>query len=460
MKIVSVSIFTALSMVGIVSVVAAPFTGTVVFEQSAEGGEGAKMFNGMAANKVTVHIGTTGYRQDEVGGMNEGSYLIKAGSKAALMFKHSKKTSTRGTGANIDAYKDNVKKLMVHHFTTDLEATDETIEVAGHKTKKYKVLKSAFVKPGAVAHVWVAEGIDFSGHRYDFQFPANRVTAPLPLSIPVKKGAVLKMTVAENGTTVMVVATSIKPGEPNAALFAKPDDYEGQDFPAPLKAIAKPTGATADVSKLAATVTNITGMKFVLIKPGEFMMGSLEDEPNRRDEEKQHRVKITRPYYVATTEVTQVQWKAVMGADSPSHFKGENFPVEKITWQQAQNFCKKLSEKEGKKYRLPTEAEWEYAARAGEKIDFKSMKASEVKAWLLERAWFSENAEYKTHPVGQLKANPWGLYDVFGNVGEWTSSGMGKYPEGLAIDPQGMVNPQKVVRARSLRSEWGLGDDP
>ncbi|MCP5536872.1 MAG: SUMF1/EgtB/PvdO family nonheme iron enzyme [Akkermansiaceae bacterium] len=444
----------AIPFIWVSNSVAEPFTGSIVFEQSAMGGAGEKMFKDLAPGKITVHIAPHAYRQDEVGGMNEGSFVIKNGSTSALMLNTNKKTSTLGGAANIDSYKEEVRKFMVHHFKTELEATDETLEIAGHQTKKYKVLKSAFVKPDAVAHIWVAEDIDFSGHRYDFQFPNNRTTAPLPMSIPVEKGSVLKMVVLENGTTVTVVATRITPGNPDPALFTKPTDYQGADFPEPPKEMEKPTGPIADVSKLAASVTNGIGMKLVLVKPGEFLMGSSEDEPNRHDNETQHQVKITRPYYIATTEVTQSQWKAVMGVDSPSNFKGDDLPVEKITWQQAQDFCQQLSKKEGKNYRLPTEAEWEYAARAGETVDFKPMKTSERKAWIAERAWFYDNAKYKTHPVGQLKANAWGLYDVLGNVEEWTSSGIGKYPQGPVIDPQGFVSDNKVVRGSGWISSY------
>ena len=199
-----------------------------------------------------------------------------------------------------------------------------------------------------------------------------------------------------------------------------------------------------DVSKLAPTMTNSVGMKLVLIKPGTFTMGSPKSVKERRDNERQHEVSITRPYYLGTTEVTQAQWKAVMGTEPPSNFKGDDLPVEKITWQQAVDFCKKLTKKENKTYQLPTEAEWEYAARAGDAS--KPMTMSERRAWLKDKAWTYVTAKYKTHPVGKLNPNTWGLYDMLGNVSEFTSSGMGAYPEGKATDPQGMQNDTKVIR--------------
>jgi formylglycine-generating enzyme required for sulfatase activity len=109
--------------------------------------------------------------------------------------------------------------------------------------------------------------------------------------------------------------------------------------------------------------TNGLGMEFVLIKPGKFMMGSPEDEPGRFSGEKLHRVNLTKPFYMQTTEVTQAQWKALMGKNPASHKRcGDKCPVEQVSWEDAQQFIQKLNQKEGtNKYRLPTEAEWEYA---------------------------------------------------------------------------------------------------
>ena len=114
-------------------------------------------------------------------------------------------------------------------------------------------------------------------------------------------------------------------------------------------------------------ITNSLGMEFVLIKPGKFLMGSPEDEPGRYTGEKQHRVNLTKPFYLQTTEVTQGQWQALMGKNPSSHKRcGDSCPVEQVSWEDAQRFIQKLNQKEGTdKYRLPTEAEWEYACRAG-----------------------------------------------------------------------------------------------
>ena len=157
---------------------------------------------------------------------------------------------------------------------------------------------------------------------------------------------------------------------------------------------------------------NSIGMKFTQIPAGKFNMGSEESN----DEKPVHKVKINNPFYLGTYPVTQREWKAVMG-DNPSYFKGDDLPVERVSWYDVQEFIKKLNEKEGTdKYRLPSEAEREYACRAGTTTRY-SFGDSESK--LGGYAWYSKNSDDKTHPVCQKKPNPWGLYDVHGNVWEW-----------------------------------------
>jgi formylglycine-generating enzyme required for sulfatase activity len=195
---------------------------------------------------------------------------------------------------------------------------------------------------------------------------------------------------------------------------------------------------------LIDSFTNSIGMKFVLIPAGEFTMGSPENEQNRfRDEGPQHKVKITKPFYMQTTEVTQAQWKAVMGSN-PSYFKGDDLPVEQVSWDDAQEFIKKLSTKEGVKYRLPTEAEWEYAYRAGSTTKYCF---GDDESKLGEYAWYGENSDSKTHPVGSKKPNAWGLYDMHGNVWEWCQDQYDGdyYRNSPAEDPQGPANGEDRV---------------
>ena len=160
------------------------------------------------------------------------------------------------------------------------------------------------------------------------------------------------------------------------------------------------------------TLTNSIGTKFALIPAGEFIMGSEDFDWSKPV----HTVKIRTPFYLGIYPVTQREWNAIMG-NNPSKFNGNDLPVETVSWNKVQDFIKKLNEKESTdKYRLPSEAEWEYAARAGTTTRY-SFGDDDSK--LGEYAWYSKNSGGKAHPVGKKGANPWGLYDVHGNVWEW-----------------------------------------
>lgn len=174
-----------------------------------------------------------------------------------------------------------------------------------------------------------------------------------------------------------------------------------------------------------------TGAKFVLIPAGIFTMGGSGSD------EKQHQVTISKPFYMQTTELTQGQWKKVMG-NNPSFFKdcGDDCPVESVSWNDVQKFIRKLNRQERtNKYRLPTEAEWEYAARSGGKQEEYAGTSSE--SALGDYASYSANSGSKTHPVGQKKPNGLGLYDMSGNVWEWVQDWYGDYPTGSVTDPAG-----------------------
>jgi formylglycine-generating enzyme required for sulfatase activity len=182
--------------------------------------------------------------------------------------------------------------------------------------------------------------------------------------------------------------------------------------------------ASENISKIPSTYTNSKGMKFVLISAGEFMMGSNEFSSGQPV----HKVTIRKPFYLGKYPVTQRQWKAVMG-NNPSKFRGDDLPVEKISWNDVQEFVKRLNQMEDtNKYRLPSEAEWEYSCRAGTTTRY-SFGDDDSK--LGNYAWFSgfstyeeweknqDKIEAKTHSVGRKKPNSWGLYDMHGNVWEW-----------------------------------------
>ncbi len=195
----------------------------------------------------------------------------------------------------------------------------------------------------------------------------------------------------------------------------------------------------------SATFTNSIGMEFVLIPAGAFGMGSATGD---RDEKPVHQVTISQPFYLGKYEVTQDQWQKVMGAN-PSLFQGDpNRPVEQIWWTDVQAFIRKLNAKEGhSKYRLPTEAEWEYAARAGTSTAYSYGDDASL---LPPYAWYKDNARGQTHPVGQLKPTPWSLYDMHGNVWEWVQDWYKRYAPDAVTDPQG-------PRTGTHRSRRGCG---
>ena len=210
---------------------------------------------------------------------------------------------------------------------------------------------------------------------------------------------------------------------------------------------------------------NSIGIKLALLPAGTFTMG----QPGGGTDETPHQVTLTKPFYMGVHEVTNAQWKRVMGSD-PSKFKDDDRPVEQVSWQDALEFCRKLSAlpeelSAGRVYRLPTEAEWEYACRAGTETRY-SFGDNESK--LGEYGWFDGNSEGKTQRVGQKKANAWGLFDMHGNVWELCSDWYGDYPEGAVMDPQGSA--RAAVRAsrggswynpaKYWRSAYRCGDDP
>jgi formylglycine-generating enzyme required for sulfatase activity len=194
-------------------------------------------------------------------------------------------------------------------------------------------------------------------------------------------------------------------------------------------------------------LTNSVGMKFRLIQPGTFMMGSPESELGRYSDEGQHQVTLTKQYYMGNYPVTQSEYARIMGSN-PSQFKGDCHPVEQVSWEDATEFLKKLnglSEERtaGRFYRLPTESEWEYACRAGSS---RAYCFGEDEARLGEYAWYGKNSGNKTHPVGQKKPNAWGLYDMHGNVWECCSDWFGEYPSGAVTDPTGASTGSSRVR--------------
>ncbi len=202
------------------------------------------------------------------------------------------------------------------------------------------------------------------------------------------------------------------------------------------------------------------GMTFVWVPPGTLLAGSPPEETHRRDDEPQHAVTLTRGLYLAAHPVTQAQWRAVMG-NVPALFPGDTLPVEKVSWDDCQEFCERLSLQEGAEHRLPTEAEWEYACRAGTAGPFHTGSTLST-----EQANYDGREAYgkgttrpfrgATTPVGTFPANAWGLFDMHGNVWEWCSDWYGPYPASHTTDPTGPAEGDaRVLRGGSwLNPPW------
>ena len=230
-------------------------------------------------------------------------------------------------------------------------------------------------------------------------------------------------------------------------------------------ALASTAPVQSQPRDLPKSFTNSLGMKFVWIPAGSFMMGSPKEEKERRDNEAQHKVTLTRGFYMSIHPVTQEQWEAVMGTE-PSHFSGDkNLPVESVSWIDCQEFIMKLCEKDMKPYRLPTEAEWEYSCRSGTTTTFHFGETIST-----DQANFSGKEgerRRKTTSVASFPANAWGLHDMHGNVWQWCQDQYDEYPQKDVVDPQGPDKKEnRVLRGgswnhapdycRSASRLWGL----
>lgn len=232
----------------------------------------------------------------------------------------------------------------------------------------------------------------------------------------------------------------------------------------------------SQIKELSFATVNLPAgqrMEFVKIEPGEFLIGSDDNEKGRfADEGPRTKVRITRPFWMAKTPVTQAQWQAVMGttlkalrdrgdAGWPIHGEGPTHPVYYVSWDEAMAFCRELTERErtagrlpdGYYFTLPTEAQWEYAARAGSD---RRWSFGDREDELSRFAWYSDNSGGTTHPVGLKEPNPWGLHDIHGNIWEWTRSWYGPYPGGEVVDYQG---PSSGTTRVHRSSSWNASVD-
>ena len=225
------------------------------------------------------------------------------------------------------------------------------------------------------------------------------------------------------------VGTSISPGHKTITwdVLSEVDKFVGDN-------ICFRVNATS--GKMLITLPTGQSFTMIYVEGGSFVMGCTSEQSDcERDERRAHRVTVD-SYYIGETEVTQELWTAVMGSN-PSYFKGTQRPVENVCWHDCQDFIRKLNQITGKNFRLPTEAEWEYAARGGKKSKAYKYSGSNT---LSEVAWYGVNSfDYGTHPVKQKRSNELGLYDMTGNVYEWCQDwyGSGYYSSSPKSNPTG-----------------------
>ena len=224
------------------------------------------------------------------------------------------------------------------------------------------------------------------------------------------------------------------------------------------------TSQPLTANTISIPVKDGISIDMVRVEAGTFTMGATREmKKPRKDEKPVHQVTLTNDYYIGKYEVTQALWQAVMGYN-PSNFKGDDLPVEKVNWNDCQEFISKLNNITGKKFRLPTEAEWEYAARGGNKCRGYQYSGSNN---ISDVAWYTDNSENKTHPVGLKHPNELGIYDMSGNVWEWCQDWRDKYNKFSQTNPLGAIGGARVSRggcwffsADYCRSSFRGGDNP
>ena len=220
----------------------------------------------------------------------------------------------------------------------------------------------------------------------------------------------------------------------------------------PVQVPAVPSNTISD-DVITIPVKDGICIEMVKVEGGTFMMGATSEMKNPNSNEKPvHQVTLTNDYYMGKYEVTQALWQAVMGSN-PSEYKGDNLPVETVSWNDCQKFISKLNSLTGRMFRLPTEAEWEYAARGGkESRGYQYSGSSNIS----DVAWYDENSGTKTHPVGTKQANELGIYDMTGNVWEWCSDWYSSYSSSSQTNSTGADSGSfRVFRGGGWNSDAG-----
>ncbi len=337
--------------------------------------------------------------------------------------------------------------------------SDGTTAVAVHGTNNQLITATNPAAPNEVVVVYVT-GLG----------PVDRAqTSGVPASSSLLAKLTNTLTATLGGRTADVLFAGLVPGF--AGLYQINLTVPPASVSDNLDLLLTVLGQTGKLSKIqvqASTTpppTGLTGpfgIQFVQINPGTFMMGCSPGDECTSEELPAHRVQIAKAFQIGKYEVTQAQWQAAMGSN-PSFYRGTDLPVEQVSRSDALNFIQKLNgQNDGYLYRLPSEAEWEYAARAGSTNKYAGATVQG------DVAWVDINSGGKSHPVGQKQPNAWGLYDMLGNVWEWVQDYFGNYSSAAQTDPAGPASgSSRVMRGgswlynwESIRVSYRLHDDP
>ena len=247
------------------------------------------------------------------------------------------------------------------------------------------------------------------------------------------------ITLKKDGYETVTKIITIEEGKASSEKFSLTKKTEQQ----PMVVTQPKENKATTVNGYTETIKGLN-LQMVYVEGGTFTMGATPEQGSDayNNEKPSHKVTLS-SYYIGKYEVTQAQWRAIMG-ENPSYFTGDNNPVEKVSWYEAQEFCKKLSQLTGKKYRLPTEAEWEYAARGGKKSKgYKYSGSNNIE----DVAWYGSNSDLETHTVGQKQPNELGIYDMSGNVYEWCYDWYDSYTSSPQTNPTGAASgSSRVIR--------------
>ena len=295
------------------------------------------------------------------------------------------------------------------------------------------VTRTVIVEEGKTAEVSVSLSMDHEAANTPTLSPAPPVDAPKPSQAPAAPSS--PSVSPKPSPTPTPTAPSVSQAPSSSSVSPRPSPTPAAPSASPTPS-PTPTGVAESqkIPKTQEVTVKGVNFKMVAVTGGSFTMGCTTEQGGDclSDETPAHRVTL-KGFCIGETEVTQALWKAVMGSN-PSHFKGDNLPVENVNWDEVQDFVKKLNQLTGRKFRLPTEAEWEYAARGGKQSRGYKHSGSDI---IGEVAWYTDNSGGKTHPVKTKKANELGLYDMNGNVWELCNDWFGGYNIAAQTNPTG-----------------------